>query len=392
MNHRYAGACALTALLLASAGPLGAQNEISEVVAFGDSITRGDRRFDTQNKGGYPGRLQNMMRQTDPAAIVHNFGRDGEMTAEGLSRVTSVLQQVRGDAFTLLEGTNDINEVVNGNMSFDAIERNLAGIASKAANAGHRVFYTTLLPRPPSANLDRRNILTFALSRGIRDLAYRQQRDLVDVYEVFFYSPGAFSRLYSPNAAGGVGHPNSPGFDVMADIFFDAVRDVDSIGPVPGELSPGYQLSTIQPGTEIELTIYDLGAGIDRDNTTLTINGEPVETEQSGNDRRRTLNHTATEESLGCFARVGVLSSDLADPPNVRDRVYKEYIVAGGQIFKGDLDKSCRVDGADLLVVALALGSRFGEPRYSDLADINDDGVVDGRDVAELAGNFGKSS
>jgi lysophospholipase L1-like esterase len=392
VKNRRATAWALIGMVVtAFAGPLAAQDEISEVIAFGDSITRGDKRFDTQNKGGYPGRLQNRMRQTDPGAIVHNFGRDGEVTSEGLSRVNNVLQLVRGDAFALMEGTNDIDLVVTGQISFESIERNLAGIASKAANAGHRVFYATLFPRAPTAIRDGKNVLNFALNRDLRDLAYRQQRDLVDIWETFFYEPGFYNRFYF-KGSGDVGHPNPAGFDRMADAFFDSVRDVDSQGPVPGDMTPAFNVTQISPGTEIELPIYDFGAGIDRDNTTLTINGEPVETIASGNDRRRILNHDSTAESLGCFARVGILSSDLAEPPNVTDRVYKEFTVAGGQILKGDLNRSCRVDGTDLLIVAFALGSRAGEPRYSKSADINNDSVVDGRDVAELASNFGRSS
>ena len=395
MSRRSARASAAALLLAAGCGaawgPAAAQEEDSAFLAFGDSITRGGSQFDEENRGGYPGRLQARLRQADPAAVVYNFGRDGEVTAEGLSRVGNVLELVDADAFLLMEGTNDINKVIEGSISFESIENNLAGIAARAASAGLRIYYGNLLPRPPGVNLDRSNVLTFALSRALRDLAYRQQRGLVDVWEGFFFEPGAFRRLYSPTQ-GGVGHPNAAGFAFMADLFFDVVRGIDSVGPVPGALSPTYGTDEIAPGDPIELTIYDFGAGIDAAGVTLTINGEPVATTHSGSERRRILNHDATAQSLGCYAQVGFAASDLADPPNVTDRVYKEFTVAGGRILKGDLNRSCRVDGADLLIVAFAFGARNGEPRYSKLADINDDNIVDGRDLAELAGNFGESS
>lgn len=383
----------LTLVLLASyVAPGVAQLEDSEFIAFGDSITRGSSVFDKENKGGYPGRLQSRLRQEDPSAVVHNFGADGEITQQGVSRVSNVLRQENADAFLLLEGTNDLNLVIEGQLSFESIEANLAAIAGKAAATGHKIYYTTLLPRPPTAKLDSPNVLTFALSRALRDLAFRQQRNLVDVWDTIFYEPGRFPRLYDVASSGGVGHPNAAGFSLMADAFFDAVTGNDTQDPVPGELSPAYSIATISAGTEIELAIYDFGAGIDRLATTLTINGTAVETEQTGGPTKRTLTHTTTTESLSCFAKVGIESSDLADPVNTANRVYKEFLVEGGRILRGDINRSCRVDGTDLLIVTVAFGARTGEPRYSPTADITNDGVVDGRDVAEIASNFGNSS
>lgn len=384
-------AVAVTVLL--AVAPATAQSVPSNIIAFGDSITRGDSRFDERNRGGYPARLQGKLRQDNPDAVVHNYGRDGEVTAEGVSRIGSVLaQEPNADALALMEGTNDVNLVIQGAISFQSIETNLATMASRAVNAGLEVFYATVIPRPSSATVDRNDILTFALSRAIRDLASRQQRNLVDPYDAFSFYPGADPRLYTTGGTDAVGHPNSDGFDVLADIFFDVVRGVDTQGPVPGDMEPGYQVDSIGPATDIELTIYDLGAGIDPDNTTLTINGVAVETEQSGNARKRVLFHDTKAATLGCYAKVGIRSADRADPPNVSDHFYNEFRVNGGNILKGDLDRSCRVDGIDLVIVALAFGSQSGEARYNPRADINSDGVVDGRDFAELASNFGRSS
>jgi lysophospholipase L1-like esterase len=380
-------------VLLLIAGTSGANGQAaeSEFLAFGDSITRGDQRFDEQNRGGYPGRLESKLRVDNPDAIVHNAGKDGETTAQGVSRISTALGNFPGsDALLLMEGTNDINLVVDGTLSFETIATNIATIGNRANSAGLVVYYGTIIPRPPAATFDKNNILTFALAREIRDLAFRQRRILVDPYDNFFFTPGAFSTLYSPGDT--VGHPNAAGFAVLAEVFFDVVSALDTQGPVPGELEPGYGPGSIGPATDIVLTIYDLGAGIDRDNTTLTINGVAVETTQTGNTRRRTLTHDTTAETLSCFAKVGIRSSDLADPPNVSDHVYKEYPVNGATILQADLNKSCRVDGTDLLIVALALGSVDGEPRYFKAADLNSDGKIDGLDVAEIAAKFGVSS
>lgn len=56
---------------------------------------------------------------------------------------------------------------------------------------------------------------------------------------------------------------------------------------------------------------------------------------------------------------------------------------------RGDVDGSGRVDGVDLVRLALAFGAREGEPRYDGAADVNGDGVVDGFDLAILAEFFG---
>jgi len=391
---RPLGALGLVGLVLVALGSAAeAQAPYSRIIAFGDSITRGDKRFDEQNRGGYPGRLQGKLRRDNPDAEVLNFGRDSETTGQGLSRLGFALAQAPGaDALLLMEGTNDISLVVQGVLSFESIEANLANMVTQATNAGLAVFPSTLIPRPPWARRDKNNILTFAMARVVRDLAYRKQSQSADPWEELFHTPRVFSTLYSRAQDDTVGHPNAAGFDVLSDLFYDLVSGLDTKGPVPGDLEPGYDVSTIGPGRDISLTIYDLGAGIDPANTTLTINDIAVATTQDGNSRRRTLFHDTTAETLACYARVGIRSADLADPPNVTDRVYKEFQVQNGSILRGDVNRSCRVDGVDLVLFAQAFGARSGDPRYLATADIDKNGVIDGVDFAFLASNFGRSS
>jgi hypothetical protein len=54
-----------------------------------------------------------------------------------------------------------------------------------------------------------------------------------------------------------------------------------------------------------------------------------------------------------------------------------------------DLDRSGRVDGFDLALLASAFGSARGEPRYLPSADVDGSGLVDGLDLAYVAGRFG---
>ncbi len=385
-----AGTVTLATLLTVAASPLLAQPP-SRVLAFGDSITRGDSRFDTQNRGGYPGRLQSKLRQEDPDAVVVNGGRDSEVTAEGLSRIRSSMADANPQTVIIMEGTNDVNLVLDGEISFESVAGNLAAMAGRVTDFGSEPILATVIPRPPTARRDVNNDLTFALVREIRDTAFRQQGQLSDIFDAFLYSPNPFGTLYS-RVADTVGHPNPDGFALMADTFFDLLNGDDRESPVAGQMLPGYLVPELRPGDRLELEIYDLGEGIDRATATLTINGEPIETTASGGPRKVTLEHRATADSLSCFANFGFSASDQADPPNVAHKVLQRFPVQGGRILRGDLDKSCRVDGIDLLIVAYAFGARDGEPRYSQLADITDDGVVNGRDFAELASNFGRSN
>jgi len=57
---------------------------------------------------------------------------------------------------------------------------------------------------------------------------------------------------------------------------------------------------------------------------------------------------------------------------------------------RGDVDASGRVDGIDLVLLALAFGSEQGEERYRAEADVNGDGIVDGFDLAILIEFFGQ--
>ena len=57
----------------------------------------------------------------------------------------------------------------------------------------------------------------------------------------------------------------------------------------------------------------------------------------------------------------------------------------------GDVDGSGRVDGLDNSRMAWAFGSGMGGGRWFAPADLNEDGVVDGQDLALLASNFGNS-
>jgi len=54
-----------------------------------------------------------------------------------------------------------------------------------------------------------------------------------------------------------------------------------------------------------------------------------------------------------------------------------------------DINGDGVVDGKDLIIVAKALGSYPSHPRWNSIADINHDDEVNGADMVIVAGNFG---
>jgi hypothetical protein len=68
------------------------------------------------------------------------------------------------------------------------------------------------------------------------------------------------------------------------------------------------------------------------------------------------------------------------------------FTIAGTALLTGDIDRSGRVDGHDLVELARRFGARRNQIGYLAAADLNGDGTIDGSDLALLAANFGRSA
>lgn len=55
----------------------------------------------------------------------------------------------------------------------------------------------------------------------------------------------------------------------------------------------------------------------------------------------------------------------------------------------GDLDRSDRIDGRDIEILARAYGSEYGDEEYDSLCDTTMDGIIDGSDLIDVGANFG---
>jgi len=394
MSRRALAAGLLLALALAGAGPA-----LASVVylAFGDSITFGTGDLDPDKPDGYPRRLQKLLRQAgvDDELMVENHGLAGEKTGEALSRYASVLAR-GGDAFLLMEGTNDISLVEEGMLSIETVVANLDTMARRARNLGIEPVHATIFPRQPKARHDGSNVLTLTLNWEIRDLAIRTGRKLADVWEAFDVAadPDVFLTMFAKLTGDTVGHPNASAYDRMAAVFADVLQEIDSVPPVAAHYIPGLLTPVIKPSQEIEITLFEPkdGAGIQLKRTWLLINGREVAEPTGASSRRRAVLQLEDKKAIGCRAAIGVRSEDRSDPPNAIDRLLIVYDVEGRSVLVGDVDFDCRVDGFDVVALGVRFGATREDARYSTIYDFNGDGIVDGEDLARLAENFGKRS
>ncbi|HXO19133.1 MAG TPA: GDSL-type esterase/lipase family protein [Thermoanaerobaculia bacterium] len=371
-----------TLAIVALAAPAAAQ---TRYIAFGDSITFGVGDDPNRAESGYPPRLQALLAFRGVSATVSNQGLPGEDTAGGLSRLDRVLA-AGGDVLLLMEGTNDVNEKV----SVETTAFNLEAMAEKAAASGLSTVHLTVIPRMPDANTDGSNRLTAELAGRVRGLAWANGRKLADTFEVFFHeTPNVFHLDY----LGGTDklHPNSAGYDLMAQIVDDALAGIDRVPPVTGAIDPPDGATDVSPDTKILVTLYDFGAGIDLANTKLSINGQEVDTPLSGDSKKAQILYTPPAPALGVVS-VGLRSRDLANPPNTVDRLISQFQIAGTTFLPADFNHDGRVDGNDLARLALAFGAHRFDSRFDLEVDLNGDGIIDGKDLAILAADFGKST
>lgn len=234
--------------VMASVAPVEAQK--FRWLAFGDSITKGDYDFD--NKGGYPGRLHNLLNCSPSVCEVKNSGQSGEKTSQAVTRIDSVLNnQGPFDVMLLMEGTNDLFQHV----SAESVRDNLAIIANKAE--GHKVetVHSSIIWFHPNGDHGTsKNPAVQNLRNKVANLSQNNNRFFVDNWDELcpkshsdvhgHDQPTCFADHYSnvcpgrPSPCGdNRGHPIGSGYDMMADRWYQSVKP--SLKPAkPSLVSP----------------------------------------------------------------------------------------------------------------------------------------------------------
>ena len=203
-------------LLVVLALPAGAGEK--RILAFGDSITigHGDPGVlcpDNVAVGGYPPRLRPLLLAQGIDSQIANFGDCGEPTADGVTRIDSVLN-TGGDVIVIMEGTNDVSERVG----FETTVSNLAVMAQKAVDAEVEPVLASIIPRGPEANTDTNNGKTNLIGNELRMVAQENDWLFADPFNALFFLPDFFELYYFDQL-----HPNPDGYDIITDSLVDAV-------------------------------------------------------------------------------------------------------------------------------------------------------------------------
>jgi lysophospholipase L1-like esterase len=203
-------------------------------LAFGDSITEGKNGDDPAGgllpNGGYPGFLTDSLtaRYVTQRVTVANAGCGGEGVISppppplpacspqgtGVTRLPGTLDLAAPDVLLLLEGINDLFDGDPAKIPF--VIDGLRSMVLQARNRNVRVALATLTPLGPSAHNHAAPILP-TMNEQIRLLASQQGAVFVDLYTAF----GGTSVPYI--GVDGL-HPNTAGYQKIADTFLAAIR------------------------------------------------------------------------------------------------------------------------------------------------------------------------
>lgn len=380
-------AAALLALALL-APPLAADNEV--INCFGDSLTEGPPPFDEEGRGGYPLRMQPLVRQGGlKNAVVLNNGIGGQTTTAMLARFD--LDFDDADIIIILGGTNDIADIAGGRLTFEDVLFNLKAMVDNALGRRARAILGTLPPRKPDVRVDRGNNLTYELVLRIREMAHEHGIELVDFWDLFPNRALSTYELYYYDGPDRTGHPNAAGFQRMAEAAAAVVLEEDTQRPVEGRIISPLRGEVVNRNTVYEIELYDFGTGLRVNSASVVINGEPVDTTVTGNRLKATL-VANSDRFKRCKVLYSVEAEDRAQPPNKLDLFIRRMESANGDPFSGDGNGDCRVDGRDLARLGRTFGKTPLDVGYDDEYDFVDDDVIDGEDFARLAANFGKSA
>jgi acyl-CoA thioesterase I len=187
---------------------------LTTFMAFGDSLTEGKVSMipELTLPASYTLKLADMLRgrYSDQQIDVINEGLGGRKAVEDIDRFDQALEATHPQVVLLMEGTNDLGELVDDNV--DPVRDALETMALHATTRGLPVFLATLPPQKPPAG---KASLVPKLNAKIVAIAQLRHFNLVDVY-------GAFHGDQSLIGSDGV-HPTDAGHAVIAQAFFDQI-------------------------------------------------------------------------------------------------------------------------------------------------------------------------
>ena len=201
--------------------------KISRMLSFGDSMTAGTTTSAALRIGvtpglpeSYPFRLQTMLasRYTAQTVSVSNAGQPSEHLRDAgtRTRFAREFSAAAPQLVILMEGANDLNDVPGTSTNVSAIVGAMEDLVRDALGRGAQVMVATLPPQRPGLRLTARAALVGPYNDQLRAMAARKGATLVDV-----------SARMTLSSIGPDGlHPTAAGYDLLAQIFMDAIRAV----------------------------------------------------------------------------------------------------------------------------------------------------------------------
>ena len=169
------------------------------ILAFGDSLTRGKGAKDTES---YPAVLEKLINRQ-----VINAGISGELSEDGLKRITGVLEKYSPDLLILCHGGNDILRKKDLNEMGDNV-REMIRLA-----ADRKIPIILLgVPRP-----------------GLFLSSAKIYSEIADTTDVVFDEDVVPDVLGDKSLKSDVAHPNSNGYKKIAEAIYSILRESGAI-------------------------------------------------------------------------------------------------------------------------------------------------------------------
>ncbi len=182
---------------------------------FGDSITEGIVRYNNVPEAteGYPAPLAAMLASflDLPTVLVTNAGVGGEITSEGLGRL-SLLNATSPAFYTLImEGVNDATHSISAR----TVQTNLRAMVRSSQGTGGIAIISTITPRTLGGFNGGSNPTIVLYNDLIVRMARTEGALLVDQWSAFYKRGVLYSDLV---------HPNPAGYEHMAAAWFRGLQ------------------------------------------------------------------------------------------------------------------------------------------------------------------------
>ena len=205
---------------------------ITRILTFGDSMTAGTtspavsfRALDAGLAQSYPFKLQTLLaaRYSAQTVSVFNAGIAGRKASEDRSRLTDAISETSPELVVLMEGANDLNAIVGPgtNAQVDFAVGSMEDLVKDTVRRGIPILLATLPPQRAGAPKAGGVPYLEKYNNDLKTMAGKKGAIIVDVNAQFPLALIGQDGL----------HPTELGYQRLADIFFDAIKQQYEITP-----------------------------------------------------------------------------------------------------------------------------------------------------------------